>query len=213
MLKMRIKASQISNLTDARYFAAWGVDWMGFNLNPETEQNLNVHELAAITEWVEGPEMIGEFSSMTDAEQITKVVNDYGLHGLQVGMFAEIALLEKLENQFILQEWVLEKSADLDWLKDRLKERSDYVNVFVLNFSTNQIGVDSLNREEQDALKLICQEFKVLLDTGLSAQNIFQLNESILPHGYCLTGGEEEKVGFKSFDELDEIFEAIEDTV
>ena len=32
MLKTKVKASSITNLTDARYFAAWGVNWLGFDL-------------------------------------------------------------------------------------------------------------------------------------------------------------------------------------
>ena len=40
-----------------------------------------------------------------------------------------------------------------------------------------------------------------------------QLNEmleKVQIHGLSLKGGEEEKVGFKSFDELDEIIDALE---
>ena len=56
MLKAKIKISQITNLTDARYFAAWGVDFLGFDINPESEHFSSPSIVAEISEWVEGPE-------------------------------------------------------------------------------------------------------------------------------------------------------------
>lgn len=51
--KRQVIASGITNLTDARYFAAMGVDWMGFDLR--TEPRIPVEQMHAIMDWVEGP--------------------------------------------------------------------------------------------------------------------------------------------------------------
>ena len=62
MYNPQIKASQITNLTDARYFAAWGVEWLGFGLESGQDYFVTTAQMAAIKEWVEGPKMVGEFS-------------------------------------------------------------------------------------------------------------------------------------------------------
>ncbi len=52
---MKLIAIAINNLTDARYFAAAGCDWIGFDMSAESP--LTVDHIAAFAEWVEGPKM------------------------------------------------------------------------------------------------------------------------------------------------------------
>ena len=42
---MKIIATDIANLTDARYFAAWGVDGLAYNVDPLSENSLSPAEL------------------------------------------------------------------------------------------------------------------------------------------------------------------------
>ena len=58
MLRISVIALSINNLTDARYFAALGVDWLGFNINPASESYINAEQLKEIIDWVEGPSMM-----------------------------------------------------------------------------------------------------------------------------------------------------------
>jgi len=53
MLTRRVIAADITNLTDARYFAARGVDYLMFDLS-----QLPLDKLLEIKEWVEGPSAI-----------------------------------------------------------------------------------------------------------------------------------------------------------
>ena len=73
MLKTKILAGSITNLTDARYFAAWEVEWMGFNLNASEETFMPPAQVMAIKEWVEGPNILGEFG-LHSAEEIKHLV-------------------------------------------------------------------------------------------------------------------------------------------
>jgi len=50
MLKYRVIAAYISNLTDARYFAARGVDHLLYDLD-----QISVAQIIEIQEWVSGP--------------------------------------------------------------------------------------------------------------------------------------------------------------
>ena len=49
----------ITNLTDARYFSAWEVEWLGFNLSQGEENAISPLQVAAMREWVEGPKIVG----------------------------------------------------------------------------------------------------------------------------------------------------------
>ncbi len=213
MLKIQTKASQISNLTDARYFAAWDVNWLGFNLNPEAESRLSAVEMKAIKEWVEGPKMIGEFGNLNDKDQLISAVSVLELDGIQVGMFTEIDVLEGLEKVYVIQEWVLEKASDLEWMEEKLAERKECVNSFLLNLSTNGIELDLLDEAGRTLLKKLCSEFNIILNANIKPEQLDFIQNELNPEGISVTGGEEEKVGFKSFDELDDLFEALEITV
>jgi len=53
MLTTTVKASSISNLTDARYFAAWHVDWLGFDLTANGLSVLSLPEVKEIKDWID----------------------------------------------------------------------------------------------------------------------------------------------------------------
>lgn len=50
MLKLKVIAANITNLTDARYFAAYGVDYLLFDLD-----EVDIKLILEIKEWVSGP--------------------------------------------------------------------------------------------------------------------------------------------------------------
>ena len=41
MLKKRVKAGSVTHLTDARYFAAWDVEFIGFCFDPESSDYIS----------------------------------------------------------------------------------------------------------------------------------------------------------------------------
>lgn len=53
MSRPKIIATQISNLTDARYFAAQGVDFLLFDSSV-----INIEKMIEIREWIEGPAIL-----------------------------------------------------------------------------------------------------------------------------------------------------------
>ncbi len=212
MLKTRIKASQIANLTDARYFAAWGVEWLGFNLEVGTENYIHPTEMKAIKEWVEGPKMVGEFSSQS-GEEIVEYVNLLELDAIQIGPFIDPQTI-KLQNKIpVFKEVVLEKSSAALDLKSALEKDWMHVDFFVLNFDKNGLTWPMIQSNEFlsiELIKTLCSTYNIILSIELSSNHLEEILEKIKPYGIDLKGGEEEMVGVKSFDELDDIFESLE---
>ena len=58
-------------------------------------------------------------------------------------------------------------------------------------------------------LKEICEAFKIILSIDFQKDTLDEILKLNL-YGLNLKGGEEERVGVKSFDELDEILDALE---
>ncbi len=180
MLKAKIKISQITNLTDARYFAAWDVDYLGFDIHPDSEFFVSPAILKEIVEWVEGPEIVLEF----DGKPEKIWLQDY----------------EKAIGHFLL-----ETPEDLDLGISTRTMRDE---------NEGLVGVVARPRENWEDFDisviqaLVDREIPVYLDIHFTKEQLEDIvqEEHI---GLVLRGGEEEKVGVKSYDDLDDIFDRL----
>jgi phosphoribosylanthranilate isomerase len=109
-----------------------------------------------------------------------------------------------------MQEIVVEKDTSLDSLRPIFDQNADMVEVFILNFDKNGIDWAFIRQNLLKELKELIQEHPILLSLNFDEKNIDSILEELQPLGINVKGGEEEKVGYKSYDELDEIFEKIE---
>ncbi len=213
MLTTRVKASSITNLTDARYFAAWEVEWLGFNLNIGSTDYIEPHLVKAIKEWVDGVKIIGEFD-LASADHINDMAQALGLDGAQLGMFTSLETFQELEYATTLfKEIVVEKETTETSIRDHMTDFAPYVKAFVLNFEKNDVNIADLGKGaslSKEELILLCKSFPVLISMPVAAAELADFMTELSPLGLSVKGGAEEKVGYKSFDELDELFELLE---
>jgi phosphoribosylanthranilate isomerase len=212
MLNTKVKASSITNLTDARYFAAWEVEWLGFTLEVGNEFSVSSHLVNAIKAWVDGVKIVGEFGLATPSE-IKIAAESMNLDAVQVGMFTSLNEVKALKGIPILKEIIVDRHTSKDSLEEILDAFEPYSEAFILNFDKNQINFDQVEKEEIlsiSALQALCKTYPIILSMNFNSNILVEILEKMNPLGINIRGGEEEKVGFKSFDELDEIFEAIE---
>lgn len=200
---MLIKASTITNLTDARYFAAKSVDFLGFNLEEATAGYLEPIYMKAIREWVEGPKIVGEFDR-TPARTVLEAASFYGLDAVQLTQTTGLDLLEGLE--VILRMKAL---ADPAIMEARFLETSPAVSYFLLDFSETANATEFL-RQQAPTWKKLFSRYPTLLDLNTNAAELSELLQLLQPAGLALRGGDEEQVGVKSYDEVDEIFDLLE---
>ena len=169
--------------------------------------------MKAIKEWVEGPKMVGEFS-FASAEDIRIAKEMLELDMVQVGMFVEEETLKELDGIPVIKEIVFHNEMTLTDLENHFQQFDSYVEFFLLNFDKNGITWEMIQNGQvgisTNDLMRFFQQHKMILSLDLS-ENV--LSEILLLGnlvGINVVGGEEEKVGVKSFDELDEIFETLE---
>ena len=209
MLKIKIKASQITNLTDARYFAAKEVEWLSFNFVEHTDNYIEPMRGRAMFDWVEVPHIVGEFDGF-DADAVNFYAENWGLKAVQIGQKTEVF---NVKSAYILKEITVESHTTADILRGLLSPFKNMVAAFQLNFDAQNVSFSDI-KNNKCALDLadlssLCAAFNIILNID------FQLVElediiGLKPFGLSLKGGEEERVGVKSYDELDEIFDKLE---
>jgi phosphoribosylanthranilate isomerase len=214
MLSTKIYAGPITNLTDARYFAAWDVAWMSFNLSPGEDSFLPINQVQAIKEWVEGPAMVGAFN-LHSAEEIQKLAVDLQLDAIKLGMETELSTLLELDTELpIIKEITVGKDNSCEHLENLLSDFAPKTSYFILNFAQAAWSYTELQEAKElnwSYLHKLSQHYPIIFNLGFGAEPILDMLENSQAVGIQVTGGAEEKVGYKSFDELDEIFEALED--
>lgn len=214
MLKIKIKASDITNLTDARYFAAKEVEWLCFNFSEGAVSYIDPMKARAIFEWVEGPKIVGEFDNAT-ADEINFYTEGWGLQVIQVGFLMPIDTVKAIKNTPIIKDIWIEEFTNPDFLVKELTAYAPHVESFQLNFDKNGITWADLKLPNAmiriEDLKDICERFNIVLSIDFQPAMLDEILELNL-YGLTVKGGEEERIGVKSYDELDEILDAIVET-
>lgn len=201
-----IKASRVAHLTDARYFAAKEVNYLGFNLEEGTEGYLDPMYMKAIREWVEGPKIVGEFSR-TPINVVREAAAFYGLDAVQVSAQNYGANLSALDQLEVILELNIGPEG-LPFSKEDLQVFAAQSDLFLFNFTGVNISKSTFytNKEYWKALFSIRPS---LLQTDLPAADWPEILDTLGLAGLSIVGGEEEQVGVKSYDQIDEIFEAL----
>lgn len=210
--KMKIKASSISNLTDARYFAAWNVKWLGFSLDSGSPHYTSPGDIKEIKDWLVGPQFVGEFGLVQDAQEILTAVELLQLDAVQLSHFTDPAILPSERSFTVIKEWMVEDINHLLTINTDLEQQQSVVDFYLLNCSSNQLNWNAL-KQDADALtqlRALCTEYPVILSIDCPAHQLNELIAQIAPYALSLTGGEEEAVGVKSFEDLDEVYDVLE---
>lgn len=195
---MLFKASRITNLTDARYFAARNFQYLSFNLEENTPRYLDPIYLRSIMEWVEGPHICGEFAT-APLETALEAVRFLGLHAVEVPASWPDAELEKLADVQVL----LRLGPDLTPAQaaTRMQRASGRVRAFVLYLSDGPVDPDWRN---------LFFQYPIFIHADRPTQEMLDLLNHLRPAGLDVAGGEEEQVGVKGFDELDALLDGVE---
>jgi phosphoribosylanthranilate isomerase len=197
----QVKISGITNLSDARYCSGMGVQYLGFNFVKDHESYIPPEIYQEVTSWISGPALFGEFED-ADLSYIGKLLDSLSLDGIEVTRPENLQELSRLGKQIILKT-DMSNYTSLAALKSDLEYASAQVNYFLIV----QSGQGNL---PEDDLFQLTRDFPILLGFGINRNNIRELIQSTGIRGIALQGGKEEKVGFKDYDFLADILEALE---
>lgn len=197
-LKTMVKVGQITNLSNARYCAGMGVNMLGFVVDDGSEFFISPELFREISGWVAGVEFVGEISG----SQIPELTG-YSFSYLQVSDRAlpEIVHASGYACIFYINtaNYVPEHIAQI------MEEQQKYVSYFLLE----GLNPDILDDAELERITTWAASYPVWLGSGITPHNLEKLLASGI-RGIALYGGTESKPGFKDYDELADILEALD---
>lgn len=200
-LKTEVKVGNISNLSDARYCAGMGVQYLGFSMDHNSEHFVDQNTLKTIKEWIVGPKIVGEFSRL----DLTN--HDYPSSGEELDCI-EISDADSIETAEITGLPVIFKLditniGSVPELKGILDNLKDKVQFFLIE------GLPGPEIKKTDILYL-ASLYKIMIGFEMDQQSIHSWIDETDIFGISLKGGMEIKPGFKDYDELADILEEIE---
>lgn len=176
-----ILVRKILSLTDARYFAAMGIDWMSMELS---EDPLTFSRWHTMREWISGVKLAAELKSH-DESQIAKTIIDANPDGIILNTLDFIHLTGGID-LFILTKNLLPPNPEL---------------------FTQIIPYDPLNIYSDIFLPDLA-EF-IYLKAEWTADLIRELKNNGYKGGICFEGGEESILGMRDFTEMDMMIEIL----
>lgn len=185
----KIKLGSVNNLTDARYGAAAGAEWIGFCFDTANALYTSPVQAQAISGWLSGPVPVAEFAANQALEEMEDIIRLLGFEWIQI---ADAALLHHFEGSDI--NIILEVSTP--------GELSSIINTITPEVKAILVK----NIAVQDVAKISQQNIPILFDVeGLDANALVELKTQN-PYGINISGGFETAPGIRDFDEMDAVF-------
>ncbi len=200
-LKTLVKISQVTNLSDARYCAGMGVQLIGFNIDPQSEYYMELMKFREIAEWVAGIDFVGEIND----ELI--YYPSYPIQYLELRNHQELerakSICEKLILRININDYI-----DLheEELFELLKATVHQVEYYLIISNDDKLQID-----ERKLIQQVAKDYPVILGYGINKNNVHHVLSSVPLKGISLKGSEEIRPGYKDYDELMDILEALED--
>lgn len=183
MQKRIVKAGSVTHLSDARFFASYAVDYIGFCFNPLSPNYISPQLALAIKGWLHNVKIVAEFANQ-DAENI-KGILDF----LQPDVL-EISYADAEENNN--QLFSLNLPIIINCPANKLHKLKNEKYLFVL--------VEDYNGEDISE-----SNFPLMLDITQSQIDFSNMNTA----GIQIKGTPEQETGIKNYDELAELLEKI----
>ncbi|MHA8081905.1 N-(5'-phosphoribosyl)anthranilate isomerase [Aquirufa sp. A-Brett2-15D] len=193
MLKTKVKVSSIENLSDARYCAGMGVEWLGFSLAMPLEKFVEIRN------WLAGVQIVGECVGLKP-EDIKIVVASHQPDAIEIDSKVNLVLIQDIDLPKILRV-----NIDTDNLPALFASAAPYVSHFLLIGD----GPESLQGMES-SIEIWAAQYPIILGLEVSEEDIEEWVEQTSIQGIGLTAGKEDRPGFRDFSDLMSILEKLE---
>ena len=194
MLKTQVKVSSIANLSDARYCAGMGVDWLGFPL-----QEISLDRFTEIRNWLAGVQIVGEFTKAS-TNQIKEMVATYQPDVIEIDSSVSLVAIQEIEVPKILRV-----NIDSDNLPAIFAASAPYVTHFLLVGDSP----DSLTGMEA-SVEIWAAQYSIILGLEIPDADLEEWVAQSSIQGIGLVAGQEDRPGFRDFTDLMTILEKLE---
>lgn len=182
MLSKSVLVKGINNLSDARYCAGMGVDYVAFELNPSDPNYLEPAKIKEIKNWLVGLKVGVRVASCEDVS---------------------IEAIKEIKPSFLIVSESQFKEGDFE--SDVFVESSQLITLpegVKLLWQTNQETLDNTKSEIQP---------EVYVDLEDGAEAMKALIENKFKGGLSLNGGSESRPGYSDYGDLMDVLELLDD--
>lgn len=195
----KVKISNVTNLSDARYAAAVGIDYIGFCFDPSSENYIAPIKAKEMIDWLSGSHIVGEFGHQSP-EEIKDISELLNIDVVEVNN-------RILPDELLTIGKAIIKKIDLaeyneDQLTNELQAYSSVCDAFHLFHSKS-------NTEPQYSFTNLSSSFQLIYGFEITPTSVKSIIDTYKPYAINVSGGMEEKVGIKDFDELSDLLEVI----
>jgi phosphoribosylanthranilate isomerase len=187
-LKTNVYICEVTNLTEARYYAGMEVSMIGFNATPGAKSFSTSVQFDAITSWISGIKTVWQFHSPISTEfktLITESPSDY----------IELNYLPKNEELAAITKPILIRSHSNELFKNATLEQLGAIDSIIWEGS-------AIEAPQIEGIKVFFQAANDLI-----VENFIIENPNV---GIALKGVPELRPGWNDFDKLADILEALE---
>lgn len=186
--EIQIIATGITTLDEARYFAAMGADWVGFDT-----LRLTAGEIKSIAEWIVVPKTFIEMQAVKE-DVLFEISNKIQLHGVCLPLDSVIPT----------------------WYEGNIIRRLQFpTQEDIVNLGRNEIFLFHLNlfpneQDTFDELQRICMHSTCWIETETRQISLTELCEKLPVNGIVIRCIEEAIMGTDAYAHYDVFFEEME---
>jgi len=156
-LKTIVKISNVTNLSDARYCAGMGVELMGFNVDPQSDDYIDHIKFRQIIDWIEGVKFVAEMHD--DLVYYPKYEVDY----VEV-MDPKLAERAKQICDKVILKFKLDEEMYFSDVEPIFKQYLPQVDYFLIESNSN----DHLAQDQKRIIGDLAESFPILLGYGIT---------------------------------------------
>jgi len=195
-LKTIVKLSRVTNLTDARYAAGMGVQFIGFAFDGFEAANAELlTQRTEISQWISGPEIVVEDEGL-NPEQMQSLL------GVLPATYIQTRNLDLVNGLGLI--YPLTKSSDAHQEIGKIK------GLFPEALFLLELNASELSEQEIAGLQVLCDHYQIILKSNSGSEALLDLVEQVSPFGIEIMGSDEERPGYKDLSDIMDVLEALE---
>lgn len=193
----KIKLAGVTNLSDARFAAAAGFDYIGFCFDQTQAAYIPPVKAREIIDWTTGSNITGEFGNQS-VQEINDIAELLDLDIIEVNNALLPEELDLLNKPVIKQINLYQLNGDK--LMKEVEAYGNYCAAFLLH-------LDHYKEEWVDQIAALNKDREIFISGISQIDLLYQLASSLQIGGITISGGAEEATGLKDFDYLNELSE------
>lgn len=204
MRKYSIKASSITNLTDARYFAAQGVDFITFNINPESENFVPMETILEFKKWISGPRMVLECGDL-EADTIIEIAEKLQIDCIEINFDYNVDAFHNYPFT-IFEKVILTDEKTFDEVANRGRSAYKIIDCVTSGFTYEKV----LENDWHELFYKLSEICPIFIEMQIDKNYLADALQNMNPYGIQISGSSENKIGEKNYELIDAIFDSIE---